>query len=74
MNLGIFLTTDFQARFNSEFWQITQVAVGATRNFSFEEPTWIETRILGRKDHYGNGQSKTNIDYRVYGIETTLWG
>jgi len=73
MNLGIFLTTDFQARFNSEFWQITQVAVGATRNFSFEEPTWIETRILGRKDHYGNGQSKTNIDYRVYGIETTLW-
>jgi len=74
MDLGAFLTADFQARFNSEFWQITQVAVNNTpRSISFEQPAIIETRILGRKDHYGNDQSKTNVDYRVYGMETTLW-
>ena len=74
MNLDAFFTKDFQARFNSEFWQITQVAVNNTpQNISFEQPAMIETRILGRKDHYGNGQSKTNVDYRVYGMETALW-
>lgn len=73
LNLGAFFTADFQARFNSEFWQIAQVAVGATLGFSFERPTWIETRILGREDHHGNAQGKTSIDYKIYGRETALW-
>jgi hypothetical protein len=73
LKLDAFFTADFQARFNSDFWQIAQVTVGATLGSIFEEPTWIETRILGREDHYGNHPSKTNVDYRVYGIETALW-
>jgi hypothetical protein len=73
MNLGGFFTADFQARFNTEFWQIAQVAVGATRAGSFEQPTWIETRLLGQEDHQGNADSKTYIDYKVYGQETALW-
>lgn len=73
MNLGAFFTADFQTRFNSEFWQIAQVAVGATRSFKFEYPTWVETRILGREDHHGNAQGKTSIDYKFYGQETALW-
>jgi hypothetical protein len=73
MDLGTFFTADFQARFNSEFWQIAQVAVGATRTVSFEQPTWVETRLLGREDHHGNAHSKTQIDYKVYGKETAQW-
>src|SRR5215208_3228966 len=73
LNLGTFLTANFQSRFNSEFWQIAQVAVGATRSASFEQPLWVETRILGREDHHGNSFAKSNIDYTVYGRETALW-
>ncbi len=73
MNLDAFFTADFQARFNSEFWQIAQVAVGSTRMLSFERPTWVRTRILGREDHHGNTHRKTSIDYKVYGRETALW-
>jgi hypothetical protein len=73
IGLGAFLTADFQRRFNSEFWQIAQVAVGATRRSSFEQPLWTETRILGREDHHGSSFAKTNIDYTVYGRETALW-
>lgn len=73
MDLGAFFTADFQARFNSEFWQIAQVAVGAIQNLRFQESTWIETRLIGREDHQGNAPSKTQIDYKVYGLETALW-
>src|SRR5215211_4893945 len=73
LNLRPFLTANFQNRFNSEFWQIAQVAVGATRSASFEQPLWVETRILGREDHHGNPSAKTNIDYTVYGREVALW-
>src|SRR4051812_44230246 len=73
IGLGTFLTENFQSRFNSEFWQIVQVAIGATRRSSFEQPLWTETRILGREDHHGSSFAKANIDYTVYGRETALW-
>jgi hypothetical protein len=73
MGLSTFFTTNFRNRFNSEFWQISQVAVGGLRRSSFEQPLWVETRILGREDHHGNSFAKTSIDYTVYGRDTALW-
>jgi hypothetical protein len=73
MTLDDFLKTDFHARFNSEFWQIAQVAVGAAQASTFEQPTWVDTRLLGWEDHQGNAQGKTRIDYTFYGQETALW-
>lgn len=73
MNLDAFLTADFQARFNSEFWQVAQVAVGGVSAASFERSTWVETRILGREEHHGNSHDKTSIDYKLYGQEMALW-
>jgi hypothetical protein len=47
-NLDSFLTSNFQARFNTEFWQIAQVALGAARTVNFQSPIWTELRIMGR--------------------------
>lgn len=73
MNLGPFLTTLFQAHYNTEFWQISQVAVGARRRVIFEQPIWLETRLLGREDTQSSPPVKTSLDFRVYGQETALW-
>jgi hypothetical protein len=73
MNLGASLTTTFQNRFNTEFWQVAQVATGAIRRVRFEQPTWVETRLMGREEHLGSNPNKTLIDYRFYGQEVALW-
>jgi hypothetical protein len=73
IGLDNFLTADFQARLNSDFWQVAQVVAGAVRAVTFEQPLWIEQRIVGREDHQGGALSRTNVDYKLYGRETALW-
>lgn len=70
-NLDAFLTANFQARFNLESLQIVQVTTDTARVSAFEQPTWVETRLMGREEHQGN--SKTYIDYKVHGLQTPLW-
>lgn len=73
MNLGPRLTTLLQNRYNSEFWQVVQVAVGARRGLVFEPSLWSETRLIGREEALSSPSLKTNIDYRIFGQETALW-
>src|SRR5690242_17351669 len=73
IGLDGFLTSDFQTRLNTDFWQVAQVTAGAVRSVRLEQPLWIEQRIMGREDHFGGSTGRTSVDYKVTGRESALW-
>jgi hypothetical protein len=71
--LDAFLTTDFQRRLDTGYWQIQQVAAGAATVRDLQQPCWQRLRVLGREEVQGNTPTRTTIDHSIYGFETARW-
>jgi len=71
--LDPFLTTDFQHRLGSEFWQIQQVVIGAAAVHELQHSYWQRPRILGREEVQGTTPTRTTVDYSIYGFDTARW-